>query len=254
MKHFKNNLLLSISLVSITLLSTGCAPKNPDGSYASAYSYHPYLKNKANKRTKQPMMARVSPFLVNLKHSYNLKPTIPTRTPRYKTRPARVQFINQAYSKPIQQLTVPKLFSKNQNNHYHFQPTPTLVNNIEQTAKSLLGVKYQYGANGPYQYDCSSFTQHVFKQQGINLPRVSREQAQTGLFISSNQLQKGDLIFFDSKKSQNVSHVGIYLGNGDFIHASSAKHQVTISNLRSNYYSKHFKWGRRVTQPSYAMR
>jgi len=134
------------------------------------------------------------------------------------------------------------------------QPTNNISNNIERTAKSLLGTDYQYGATGPYQYDCSSFTKHVFAKQGINLPRVSRDQAQRGQFVTANQLQKGDLIFFDSKKSAKVSHVGIYLGRGDFIHASSAKDKVTISNLSSNYYSKHFKWGRRVTNVNYAMR
>jgi len=61
-------------------------------------------------------------------------------------------------------------------------------------------------------------------------------------------------IFFDSKKSAQVSHVGIYLGGGNFIHASSAKEKVTISNLSSNYYAKHFKWGRRVTNLNYARR
>ena len=125
---------------------------------------------------------------------------------------------------------------------------------IESVAKSLLGTDYQYGANGPYQYDCSSFTKYVFSKNGITLPRVSKDQAKVGQYVRANELQKGDLIFFSSKKSSEVSHVGIYLGRGYFIHASSAKDQVTISNLNSNYYSKHFKWGRRVTNISYARR
>jgi len=133
----------------------------------------------------------------------------------------------------------------NQPINYRFQNS--INEKIEQTAKSMLGIGYKYGANGPYLYDCSSFTKHVFLRQGIKIPRVSRNQAKVGKFVSWNQLQKGDLIFFDSKKSSMVSHVGIYLNNGEFIHASSSKKRVTISSLNSKYYKDHFKWGRRVT-------
>jgi len=124
-----------------------------------------------------------------------------------------------------------------------YQQTPL---KIEKVAKSMLGIRYKYGANGPDQYDCSSFTQYLFSRQGIKIPRVSRDQAKVGKLISKEHLQKGDLIFFDSKKSSRISHVGIYLSKGEFIHASSAKHQVTISRLDATYYQKHFKWGRRV--------
>jgi cell wall-associated NlpC family hydrolase len=118
----------------------------------------------------------------------------------------------------------------------------------------MLGIEYQYGANGPYRYDCSSFTKYVFSRQGIKIPRVSRDQAKVGQFIYRSQLQKGDLIFFDSKRSSRVSHVGIYLDHGQFIHASSAKKRVTISSLNSKYYREHFKWGRRVINSSYTNR
>ena len=138
--------------------------------------------------------------------------------------------------------------------HFNSYGTSSRGEAIEHVAKSLLGTDYQYGANGPYQYDCSSFTKYVFSKNGITLPRVSKDQAKVGKYVRANELQKGDLIFFNSKKSSKVSHVGIYLGRGSFIHASSAKDQVTISNLNSNYYSKHFKWGRRVTNRSYARR
>ncbi len=204
MKNIQKKLLISLSLLSALLLSTGCAPKNANGSYHSQYSYHPYLDNQ---------------------HSNNL--------PRATKNPVARNILLPTY-RPM--------------------PVNSINDNIEKVAKSLLGKEYQYGANGPYQYDCSSFTKYVFARQGINLPRVSRDQAQRGQYVNANQLQKGDLIFFDSKKSAKVSHVGIYLGRGNFIHASSAKDKVTISNLNSNYYAKHFKWGRRVTNMNYAMR
>jgi len=123
-----------------------------------------------------------------------------------------------------------------------------LNNQIERTAKSHLGKKYVWGANGPYTFDCSGFTKAVFAKYNIEIPRVSRDQAKEGKIIPWNYLKKGDLIFFDSKKSSRVSHVGIYLGQGEFIHASSSKHRVVISSLNSKYYKEHFKWGRRVTE------
>ncbi len=196
MKRTQKKLLISFSLLSAILITTGCAPKNADGSYNSRYSYHPYMNG---------------------------------------------QQANNSVGRRI-------------DNNNHSVSSSRISNNIEQTAKSLLGTDYQYGANGPYQYDCSSFTKYVFAKQGITIPRVSRDQAKKGQYVQATQLQKGDLIFFDSKKSTTVSHVGIYLGRGDFIHASSSKDKVTISNLSSNYYSKHFKWGRRVTNVNYAMR
>jgi len=150
-------------------------------------------------------------------------------------------------------------YNLEENNPREYQLNNTHVSNlthkIEQTAKSHLGKPYVWGANGPYSFDCSGFTKAVYSQFGMEIPRVSKEQAKYGQIVPWQQLQKGDLIFFDSKKSSKVSHVGIYLGEGSFIHASSSKHRVVISNLTSSYYSKHFKWGRRLTQENvYASR
>jgi cell wall-associated NlpC family hydrolase len=200
MIKMQKSLFTSLTLLSVLLLTTGCAPKNPDGSYASVYSYHPYLKYNHAKKTDRPY------------------------------RPSQNRIFR------------------------HTRPSNHIVTNIEKTAKSLLGTDYQYGADGPNHYDCSGFTKYVFSKEGIRLPRVSREQAKIGQFVTANQLQKGDLIFFDSKKSPRISHVGIYLGEGNFIHASSVQDKVTISNLHSNYYAKHFKWGRRLTHLNYARR
>jgi len=133
------------------------------------------------------------------------------------------------------------------NQRIYSNQTNLVSNQIERTAKSHLGKSYVWGANGPYTFDCSGFTKSVFNSNGISIPRVSKEQAKVGQYVSKYQLQKGDLIFFDSSKSSKVSHVGIYLGNGAFIHASSSKKHVVISHLNSSYYSKHFKWGRRLT-------
>jgi len=126
----------------------------------------------------------------------------------------------------------------------------TLVNEIEKNAKYFLGTPYVWGATGPDTFDCSGFTQWVYRDVGIKIPRVSREQARVGEFISFENLQRGDMIFFDTKKhrSGKVTHVGIYLGSGNFIHASSAGKKVVIYNFnQKEFYKKRFLWGRRVT-------
>ena len=122
---------------------------------------------------------------------------------------------------------------------------------IEWNAKELLGHKYVWGATGPYNYDCSGFTQKIFRDVGIYLPRVSRDQSKKGQYVSFDELVKGDLVFFATKRRHpnRVTHVGIYLGNGNFIHASSGVKKVVIFNFnQKEYYKKHFLWGRRVIQ------
>jgi len=124
--------------------------------------------------------------------------------------------------------------------------TPSLQ--IEKMAKTKLGKTYKWGGNGPYAYDCSGFTKEVFELNGITIPRVSKDQAKVGQKISKKNLKKGDLIFFDDKHSSVVSHVGIYLGHGKFIHASKFHKKIVISPLRE--YRRFFKWGRRLTTSS----
>ena len=126
---------------------------------------------------------------------------------------------------------------------------PNIINKIEWDAKRLLGKKYVWGATGPYSYDCSGFTQKIFRDAGINIPRVSRDQAKVGQFVDYSHLRKGDMVFFDThkKRTGKVTHVGIYLGNGNFIHASSGAKKIVIFNFNDKtYYKKRFLWGRRV--------
>ncbi len=142
-------------------------------------------------------------------------------------------------------------YKKKPSNFYYFnQKKQQLINEIEVRAKSFLGVPYVWGATGPNTFDCSGFTQWVYRDVGINIPRVSKNQARVGQFVKYQNLQRGDMVFFDTKKKRTglVSHVGIYLGNGDFIHASSAGKSVVIYNFNEKeFYKKRFLWGRRVT-------
>ena len=126
--------------------------------------------------------------------------------------------------------------------------TLSSVNKVISLAKSLLGKSYVWGAQGPSTFDCSGFTYYVFKNAAnITLPRVSQDQSSYGTYVSKSNLKVGDLVFFDTNGANdgNVSHVGIYLGNNQFIHASSSKGKVVISEM-SSYYSGAYVNARRV--------
>ena len=122
---------------------------------------------------------------------------------------------------------------------------------ILETAKEFLGVKYIWAANGPNAFDCSGYTKYVFNTHGITLPRYSGNQAKIGMKVAYNELEKGDLVFFDterhSKSKKRVNHVGIYLGQHQFIHASSGGKKVMISSFDDKkFYRKKFMHGRRI--------
>ena len=118
---------------------------------------------------------------------------------------------------------------------------------ITKDAKRKLGKRYVWGASGTRNtYDCSSFTKYVYRKNGISIPRTSINQSKHGKYVKRKDLKKGDLIFFDTSKRRKgyVNHVGIYLGNNKFIHASSAKKRVVVSSL-SKFYGKRYKGARR---------
>jgi len=142
-----------------------------------------------------------------------------------------------------------KLTSKKSTLKKNIKKTPA-TKKVEKFAKAKLGKKYVWGAIGPNQFDCSGFTREVFRcTVGINIPRVSRDQAKVGKYIEYKDLKRGDMVFFDTEKkfTGRVNHVGIYLSNGNFIHASSAKKKVIITSFRKKpFYKKRFLWGRRV--------
>ncbi len=126
---------------------------------------------------------------------------------------------------------------------------PVITKNIEDKAKKLLGKPYVWGATGPECFDCSGFTQKVYKTVGINLPRVSKNQAKVGKLVRFNELKRGDMVFFDTSRKRvgKVNHVGIYLEDGKFIHASSGKHKVVITSFdKKRFYKNRFLWGRRI--------
>ena len=125
----------------------------------------------------------------------------------------------------------------------------TKKDEILETAKEYLGVPYIWAANGPSAFDCSGFTKYVFNKNGITIPRYSGHQANVGIKVAFNELQEGDLVFFDTAKGfhKKVNHVGIYIGNNQFIHASSAQKRVIISSFsQKKFYKNRFLHGRRL--------
>mgnify|MGYP003589000635 FL=1 len=111
-------------------------------------------------------------------------------------------------------------------------------------AESKLGAKYVWGATGPNTFDCSGFVQYVYKKSvNMNLPRVSTDQADYKPRVSLLSMKKGDLVFFETTEQGRISHVGIYMGEKQFIHASSGGKRVMISSLDTDYYNKSFRWG-----------
>ncbi|PNT92672.1 SH3 domain-containing C40 family peptidase [Clostridium thermosuccinogenes] len=119
---------------------------------------------------------------------------------------------------------------------------------IVEYAKKFLGVPYIWGGTTPKGFDCSGLVYYVYKQFGINLPRTSKEQATKGTTVSKSDLKPGDLMFFDTSGANNgvVTHVGIYIGNGKFIHASNPKSDVKITNVNDSFYVKAYIKSKRV--------
>lgn len=118
---------------------------------------------------------------------------------------------------------------------------------VVEYAKQFLGVPYVWGGNGPNSFDCSGFTKYVYAHFGYTLNRTASAQLSNGTSVSRSELQPGDLIFIDNGKvSTPVSHVGIYVGDGQFIHASTNDYQVRFGDLNASYYSNTYVYARRI--------
>ncbi|WP_248931026.1 C40 family peptidase [Paenibacillus hamazuiensis] len=125
----------------------------------------------------------------------------------------------------------------------------TLAERIIDTGDNYMHTPYKFGApaGSTRVFDCSSFTQYIFKKHGISLPRTSKQQSKVGRYVPRSQLQKGDLVFFSTRSSGGkVGHVGVYIGNGKILHTFGNPQGVTISNMKSGWWSNHYITARRV--------
>lgn len=134
-----------------------------------------------------------------------------------------------------------KIYTERNNNDNHNAaqrtieyPSDDLALRIINEAESWIGVPYKYGGEDRLGADCSGFVWNVFSSIGFALPRTAHQQYQFAMPINRNELRTSDLIFFSNDPT--VDHVGIYVGNNNFIHASTSK-GVIISSLSQNYYS-----------------
>lgn len=117
---------------------------------------------------------------------------------------------------------------------------------VISSAKTFLGVRYRLGGTSRSGFDCSGFVSYVMRRHGVRLPRTSLQQSRAGTAITRSQLRSGDLVFFRTNRGTRINHVGIFIGGGKFIHASSGSGRVRIDTINSGYYRQRFATARRV--------
>jgi len=123
------------------------------------------------------------------------------------------------------------------------------LNPLVTVAESFLGVKYRRGGTSiKTGLDCSAYVQKVFRMVGMDLPRTAREQFGVGMEVARNALRLGDLVFFKRSQAKRPAHVGIYIGNDQFIHSSTTKRKIRVDSLNTRYFSTRFIGGRRIQE------
>ena len=117
---------------------------------------------------------------------------------------------------------------------------------VVQAAYRNVGARYVWGASRPGAFDCSGFTMFVMRQFGVSLPHSSGAQFRMGRSVSRSNLQAGDLVFFSSGTRGVIGHVGLYIGNGRMIHASTPSTGVIVSSINERYFAARYLGARRV--------
>jgi len=121
-----------------------------------------------------------------------------------------------------------------------------LRDEIVATAQKYVGIPYKWGGESPSTgFDCSGLTMVVYRLNGLQLPRTSNAQWQAGRPVNRSQLLRGDLVFFATSGDQRVSHVGIYVGDNQFLHAPRKNRKIRMSSLSSDYYKSRYIGARR---------
>ena len=119
---------------------------------------------------------------------------------------------------------------------------------VVDLAMQYLGYPYCYGGSSPSGFDCSGFTQYCYRLIGVSINRTAQQQYSNGVAVDKDALQPGDLVFFYGTYASvdQITHVGIYLGDGNFIHAANSNSGVIVSSLTSGYYSSHYYGARHI--------
>jgi hypothetical protein len=123
--------------------------------------------------------------------------------------------------------------------------TSYLRDELVKTAETFIGVPYLWGGNSAEMgFDCSGLTMTVYQLNGLDLPRHSGDQFESGTAVALKELQPGDLVFFHTRGNEKISHVGIFVGEGVFIHAAGTGKNIRRDSLFSGYYQAHYVGGR----------
>ena len=118
-----------------------------------------------------------------------------------------------------------------------------------KVVKNFLGVPYRLGGSTLRGIDCSAFVKKIYEIFNVSLPRTTREQFRMGKSVPKEDLEEGDLVFFNTNtRRANTTHVGIYIGNKEFVHASSQNQEVKVDNLDMPYFNKRFLRGVRIKE------
>lgn len=176
-----------------------------------------------------PVKTTVMTTTVKIKHAQTENSQDATKSPDKSSQPVKI-----AWSASRIALPEMKQISRGSSG------TSTIV----EHALSLLGAPYVFGGTTRSGFDCSGFTQYILALSGISIPRSSYEQFASGVAVSRDALQPGDLVFFTTY-AKGASHVGIYIGGGRFVQADNPQRGVTITNLSNSFYSSHYLGARR---------
>ena len=123
--------------------------------------------------------------------------------------------------------------------------TPGVGSSVVETALQYTGYRYVYGGSSPSGFDCSGFTSYIYGEHGVSLNRTAQGQYSNGVPVSRENLQPGDLVMFGTSAS-NITHVGIYMGGGQIVHAANSSRGVTTDTINSGYYNNKYVGARRV--------
>jgi cell wall-associated NlpC family hydrolase len=126
-------------------------------------------------------------------------------------------------------------------NHASLQQTMRATD----VALSMVGRPYRHGGDTPAGFDCSGLVSYSYGQAGVRVSRETRSLREQGILIRTAQLRRGDLLFFD-QEGKKFSHVGLYLGDGTFVHAPSSGGRVRVDRLDAEYWQRHFLEARRI--------
>lgn len=124
---------------------------------------------------------------------------------------------------------------------------------VVRTAAKQIGRPYRLGGTTPKSgFDCSGLIYWAYKQHGIQVPRVTTQQAKAGKFVPKNTLRPGDILVFKSRSAPNGLHTGIYMGNNKFLHSPNSKSKVKTEELKGSYWGKQYMHARRIVGGVYA--